>query len=140
MIDRSLIVNGCRLYPGELWASLVEKLVTDGALSSRSAHTSSVSTFLGTLRIQDKTTSDANIEKWGFLELLHRLSTMPDGDVVKVEELASDEFLVRCVFQGRGSTLLGCTVVARPQKVMRTPPNWDGSLEALESFNKPTED
>jgi hypothetical protein len=134
------IVEGCRSYPDEPWALLLENLVTDMALSPRQVYTLSVARFLATLRVQNKTTSDAGIEKWGFSELLHRLSEVPEKEILRVEEFDERTFAVRCVFNSDRPTLLGCTIVSKRPNVMKTPPAWDGSIGALERFNSPPEE
>ena len=83
------------------------------------------------------TTSAAGIEKWGFLELQHRLSALPEDSLLRVNEFDVSAFAIKCVFDSDSSTLIGCTVVQKRQKTMQTPPAWDGSLDALERFDSP---
>lgn len=140
MTNIDSIVEGCRLHTGEGWASLLERLVKEESLSLKAAYASPVRAFRGTVQIQDRTTSEANIEKWGFAELLQRLNLLPDSDVVGVEEFEAGLFVARCVFVGSNRTLLGCTIVKKRAKALRAPTSWDGSLEALERFNPPEEE
>ena len=134
------IVEGSRFYSDESWALLLEKLVTETTLSPKREYTLPAERFLAILHIQTKTTSDASIEKWGFSELLHRLSALPATKIVRVEEFDVEVFAVRCVFDGDSTTLLGCTIVKKRREAMQTPPAWDGSLEALERFNSQPEE
>ena len=115
-----------------------EGLITEMTLSPRRSYTLPAVQFLATLRIQNKTTSDVGIEKWGFSELLNRLNKYPRKNILCVDEFNVKKFLVRCVFDTFNSTLLGCTIVKKRNEVMQTPPAWDGSPEALKRFNNPS--
>jgi hypothetical protein len=134
------IVEGSRFYTDESWALLLRRLVTETTLSLRREYTLPAARFLATLDIQNKTTSDAGVEKWGFSELLHRLSALPETKILRVEEFDVEAFAVRCVFDGDSTTLHGCTIVKKGRKAMQTPPAWDGSLDALERFNNEPEE
>ena len=131
------IVEGARFYSNESWALLLKRLVTETSLFPRREYTSPALSFLATLHIQNKTTSDAGIEKWGFPELLHRLNALPEWKVLRIEQFDAESFAVRFVFDGHGdgTLLLGCTIVKKKRKAMQTPPAWDGWLDALERFN-----
>jgi hypothetical protein len=135
MTNIANIVEGCDSYSDESWAILLKKLIPEMAPSPRLTHTTPAVRFLATVRIQNDTTSNAGIEKWGFSELLRRLSALTEQKILRVEEFDVQELAVRCVFCSDSSTLLGCTIVKKRQRMMRTPPAWDGSLEALEQFN-----
>lgn len=139
MTHFAYIIEGCRSYRDESWALLLERLVTEKGLSLRRVHILPAAGFLATLRIQNMTTSAAGIEKWGFPELQHRLSALPEDGILRVEEFDVSAFAIRCVFDSDSSTLLGCTIVQKRQMTMQTPPAWDGSLDALERFNNPAE-
>ena len=139
MINITDIVEGCRSYHNEAWALLLEKLATETAFPPKREYTSPTEKFRAILYIQNKTTSDAGIEKWGFSELLFRLGALPDKKNLRVEEFDLKAFSVRCVFNSDSPALLGCTIVKKKKKFMQTPPAWDGSLDALEKFNNPPE-
>lgn len=139
MTNMTDIVEGCRSYSNESWVLLLKGLITEMALSPRRSYTLPAVQFLTTLHIQNKTTSDAGIEKWGFSELLDRLNKFPGKNILCIEEFNVETFAVRCVFDTVNSKLLGCTIVKKRNKVMQTPPAWDGSLEALKRFNNPSE-
>ena len=130
------IVEGSRFYPNESWSILLERLVTETTLSRKGEYRLPAVRFLATLYIQNKTTSDASIEICGVSEVLHRLSALPETNILRVEEFDVDAFAVRCVFDVDSTTLLGCTIVRKWRKPMQTPPAWDGSLDALERFNR----
>ena len=140
MTDINSIVEACRSYRDESWTLILERLVTEKALSLRRTNLLSAASFLAILRIQNKTTSAAGIEKWGFSELQHRLSALPENSILRSEEFDVNAFVIRCVFDSDSSKLLGCTIVKKRKKAMQTPPAWDGSLETLETFNSPTEE
>ncbi|WUR12181.1 hypothetical protein E7V67_021130 [[Empedobacter] haloabium] len=131
------IVEGCDSFPSESWALLFARLAVEQSLYPKRTYTSPAERFAATVRVQDRTTSEAGIEKWGFSELLSRLSALPASTTLRVEEFGSKEFAARCVFTSDTSKLLGCTIVRKSQNVMQTPPAWDGSLEALRRFNTP---
>jgi len=140
MTDIANIVKGCLFYPDESWALLLKRLVSEMDRSPRRTYTQPAFRFVATLDIQNKTTSDAGIEKWGFSELLHRLSAFPKKKNLRIEEFDVKTFAVRCVFNSDSPMLLGCTIVKKRQNAMQTPPAWDGSLDALERFNNPPEE
>ena len=116
------IVEGCRSYSNEPWVLLLKGLITEMAHSPRRTYTLPKVRFLATLHIQNKTTSDAGIEKWGFSELLHCLSVLPARNSLCIEEFNAKKFAVRCVFDTVHSRLLGCTIVKKRNEVMQIPP------------------
>ncbi|MTV56304.1 hypothetical protein GM672_26615 [Massilia buxea] len=113
--------------------------MTEKAFCLRRTHILAAGRFLAILQIQDKTTSIAGIQKWGFSELQTRLNALPENSNLRVDEFDVGELAIRCVFDSDSSTLLGCTIVQKRRKAMQTPPDWDGSLETLERFNKPAQ-
>jgi hypothetical protein len=136
MTKIELMLDGCRLYPAEAWVSVLERLAKGEGASHRSSYSTPIRAFRETLRIQQKTTADANIENWGFEELLLRLNMLPDEMGVDIDEFGIDLYIVRGVFLRPSNGFLGCTIVKKKEGRLRTPPNWDGSLEALERFNQ----
>ncbi len=139
MINIGDIVDGCRSYRDESWALLLERLITEKAIRLRRTHILAAGSFLATLHIENKTTSIAGIQKWGFSELQTRLSALPGSIILRVDEFDVGDFAIRCVFDTDNSTLLGCTIVQKRKNAMQTPPDWDGSIETLERFNNPTQ-
>lgn len=129
------IIDGCGSYPNESWALLLKRIMIETVPPPRRAYVSPAVRFLATLRIQEMTTSDAGIEKWGFTELLGRLSALQKDEILRIEEFDVKQFATRCVFKSDSRALLGCTIVKKRHKAMQTPPTWDGSLDALERFN-----
>lgn len=130
------ILEGCGSYFNESWALLLSRLVTEISFSHRRTYALPAVRLLATIQIQNMTTSNAGIEKWGFSELLHRLNALPENEMLRIEEFDVPTFAVRCVFDDDSTTLLGCTIVKKRQELIQAPPAWDGSLEALKRSNK----
>ena len=94
MTDISNIIQGYRLYPKESWALLLETLVHE-TIPLGQPYIQPAFRCVDTLSIQNKTTSDAGIKKWGFSELLHRLIALPKDKNLSIEEFSMKEFAVR---------------------------------------------
>ncbi len=94
----------------------------------------SISDALGTARIQQRTTCQAGIESFGFVELIASLEEISPQALVGVGVLSSKHWAGRVVFTlSSPKNFIGLVVVKRrggPRK--KVPQNWDGTREALE--------
>lgn len=111
-------------------------------LDSASAHTEYesrelLSSVLGILKIHDRTTSDAGKKTIGIKNLIGVLEQMDPSEYLVKIHIRSEDWAGYCVLSPDQSHLLGCALVRRVKGAAKqTPPNWDGSREMLERFDK----
>ncbi|WP_156162407.1 MULTISPECIES: hypothetical protein [Burkholderia] len=93
----------------------------------------SVAEALGTARIQKKTTGQAGIQSFGFVELIAALEEMPPQHLIGVGTLSSNNWAGRVVFTLYGpKDFIGLVIVRRRDgSRKKVPPNWDGTREGL---------
>ena len=97
----------------------------------------SVSEALETARVHHRTTSQAGIQSFGFVELITSLEKMLPQEMIGVGILASQSWAGRVLFKlSAPRDFIGLIVVRRRDGPrMKTPPGWDGTREMLERYN-----
>lgn len=96
---------------------------------------------LGTTEIQMNTTRNANKKIFGFDELIKSLKTLGSKERVAWITVKSTDWIGRCIVNHDKTKLIGCAFVESPKRpVLKTPPNWDGTKEMLDEYNKNRKD
>lgn len=97
------------------------------------------SVFLGTTKIQKKSTKSGDIATLGFDSLIGALSSLDPEEKIGVGSLSGRFWVGRLNFRKNGTNnqLLGLVLVKRRvAPSLKTPPNWDGSRKSLEEYNR----
>lgn len=91
--------------------------------------------FLREIHLQKEISVSGNKASLGFESLEKQLSNCRPDELVSMRFIESPSWGGRAYFL-EGGRLLGVFLGGRDNKNYKTPPSWDGSLEALSEYNK----
>lgn len=135
MISKNLLTDASLIYPDEVWPLALLEIFEGCHFEYGLIRKSNVKFIRELIRIQDTTTSKFKYEKFGFDEAIRRLRKFSDTEVILTMDVKSVKWNGRCIFNESFDQIIGCTMVLGSRRQLKTPPDWDGSNEMLDSYN-----
>ena len=142
MITRELLKTLLADYVQTDWGNQLASIL-DGPACEVSGDISELNVLyiLGTTEIQMNTTRKANKKTFGFDELIKSLRSLEPKERLTWITVKSTDWIGRCIVNHDKTKLIGCAFVESPKRpVLKTPPNWDGTQEMLDEYNKNRKD
>jgi len=90
--------------------------------------------FLSIINIQKQSADNANHPTLGFDKLKASLNNISGDKIINMRMIESENWAGRVYSDN--TNLIGLFLGKKRNKNWKTPPNWDGSIEMLEKYNK----
>ncbi|MGJ7504821.1 hypothetical protein ACSFBF_30990 [Variovorax sp. ZT5P49] len=137
MISLSDVKKFFLSLPQEEWVAVLSIFDENSGSVMKFIRTASPSSLKSEFEIKKVSTEQAGIKSWGLMDLIARLGELDGNIALDVQELSTQKWIGLCVSEKSKMEIIGCAFVENRKSGMRTPPNWDGSLEELNKFNGP---
>lgn len=119
----------------EGWQAIASELEGNSSASINFTHKASVSSLKSDFKIKQISTARAKIRTVGLANLVGSLEKISEKAVLDLQEMKTPEWVGFCASSEAGE-IVGCAFVRNVKSGKKTPPNWDGTIEELNKFNR----
>jgi len=120
---------------GEEWQAIFSELDENSSVSINFTRKASASSLKNEFEIKQVSTAKAKIRAVGLDDLVGGLEKIPEKTVLDLQEVKMPEWVGFCA-SSESEEIVGCAFVRNVKSGKKTPPNWDGTIEELNKFNR----